>query len=168
MLLTSQIFISKGYCCLFLMSCYFGKLYQNLPQNRLFSISWLAFSSFLLWSLFFAIFNFILPSRPLANFTYVLWGLANGTLHLTLLAIIDSLFPENFRFIIFAEMISEYRLSTFILANFISTVVKKIANTKSLSVLYTLKIVASYLLITCFVISIFFLKNHMKRLRPFE
>jgi hypothetical protein len=147
---------------LFLTSCYIGKLYQNLSKHRIRSIIYLAVSSIFLWALFFSIVNSILPSRPLANFTYVLWGLANGTLHVTFLAIIDSLFPENLRFVIFAEMVSEYRLSTFLLANVISTVIKKLANTKSLSLLYTLKIVTLYLFTTCFAVSIVFLKNHWK------
>lgn len=145
------------------MSCYIGKLYHNLSKHKIKSISCLAFLSICLWALFFGIVNLILPSRPLANFSYVLWGLANGTLHVTLFAIIDSLFPEKFRFVIFAEMISEYRLSAFILANLISTIVKKIANTKSLSVIYTLKIVGLYLFITCFAVSIFFFKSHIKK-----
>ena len=150
------------------MSCYIGKLYHNLSKHKIKSITCLVFSSFALWALFFTIVNLVLPSRSLANFTYVLWGLANGTLHLTFIAIMDSLFPENLRFVIFAEMISEYRLSTFILANFISIAVKKLANTKSLSVLYTLKIVALYLFITCLTISVLFFINHLKKVEAYR
>lgn len=147
------------------MSCYIGKLYKNLSQHRIKSIFCLTILSLVLWIVFFKIVNVILPSRPLANFTYFLWGLANGTLHVTFMAIFDSLFPENLRFMIFAELISEYRLSTFILSNFMSTIIKKLANTKSLSVTYTLQVVFLYLFITCSVVAFFFMNNHVKKLK---
>lgn len=150
------------------MSCYIGKLYQNLTEHRIKSISILAFTSFALWAVFYNVVNLILPSRPLANLTYVLWGLANGTLHVTLLSIFDSIFPEKLRFIIFAEMISEHRLSTFILANIISSVIKKFANTKSLSLIYTIQAVFLYLFIACAIIAVFYLKNHRKKSNSIE
>lgn len=155
--------IFVGYCCLFLMSCYIGKLYHNLTaSNRLQTVCRLFTLTFGMWGLFFIIVNKILPSRPLGNSTYILWGLANGTLHSFVYAVFDSVYPEKYRFIIFAEMISEYRLSIFILANLLSTVIRRIANIKSLSLLYTLKVVFSYLSVTCFIISIFFYKKQVK------
>ena len=149
------------------MSCYIGKLYLKLrtdPDESRKIILYLTMITCSLWTLFLAIVNIILPSRPLANLTYVIWGLANGSLHYLILSIFDYLFPEQFRFIIYAEMVSEYRLSTFILANLISTSIRRIFNTKSISIIYTLKVVYTYLFLVCFVVSVFFYRNHMKKL----
>lgn len=144
------------------MSCYIGKLYQNTSseKNRFRSIGILMILSCSFWAAFFVTVNLILPSRALANLTYVLWGLANGTLHVFLLSIIDSMVPENYRFLIFAEMISEFRLSTFLLANMVSTIIRKFADIKSQSLVYTLKIVFLYLFLTCLIISVFFYRSH--------
>lgn len=145
------------------MSCYIGRFYHNLTsKNRYQTILKLLIITLLLWIIFFLVKHKYLPSRSLANFTYVTWGLANGSLHILICSIFDSVFPENFRFVIFAEMISEYRLEIFLLANILSTIIRRIADIKSLSVLYTVKVVFIYLFITCFIISVFFYRNHVK------
>lgn len=149
------------------MSCYIGKMYLHLRTNHTKTtrnILALAFITIALWFTFIRSVNEILPSRPLANFTYVIWGLSNGSLHYLILALFDSFFPEEFRFIIFAEMISEYRLSTFILANLMSTIIRRIADIKSTSIIYTMKFVYSYLFLACLVVSFFFYRNHLKEL----
>lgn len=144
-----------GYCCLFLMSCYIGKFYQNLKINKKRSLIGLLSVTCIMWALFFLLVTEInlTPSRPLANITYILWGLANGTLHLLIISIYDCIYPENFRYLIFSEMISNNRLLIFILSNLISSViVKNLAQTGSVSIVYVLKINYLYLTITCFII----------------
>lgn len=155
-----------GYFCLFLMSCYIGKLYMNLKASdfKLKNTLLLAFITCSLWITFMALVNVYLPSRPLANLSYVLWGLANGSLHYLILSLLDLIFPEEYRFIIFAEMISEYRLSTFLMANLMATIIRRMANIKSLSIIYTMKCIYGYLFLSCFVISIFFLRSHFRKL----
>jgi len=150
------------------MGCYIGKFYLKVgtdPAAGRKNILYLALISSSLWIVFLASVNKILPSRPLANATYVVWGLANGSLHYLILALFDSIFPEQFRFIIFAEMISEYRLSTFVLANLLSTIIRKIADVKSQSIIYTMKVVYSYLFLACLPVSFFFYRKHMKELK---
>lgn len=159
--------IYLGYCCLFLMSCYIGKLHLNLRIDHSkyrTNVFFLALISGTLWIAFLMTVNEILPSRPLANLTYVLWGLANGSLHFLIFALFDSIFPEQFRFIIFAEMVSEYRLSVFILANLMSTIIRKVSDIKSKSMLYTMKFVYSYLFLACLSVAFFFYRRHIKEL----
>ena len=146
------IFVNAGYCCLFLMSCYIGKLYQNSNINKQRKVIGLLGANCLLWILF-VLFNFhIAPSRPLANITYVLWGLANGTLHLFLIFGYECVYPEMFRLLLFCEMISKNRLLIFIIANLVSSlIVRNFAHIRSDSIFYTLKINYSFLALTCFI-----------------
>lgn len=149
------------------MSCYIGKLYSCPSEVRLKSTKLLAGSSIILWSIFLAIVNIILPSRSLANLTYVIWGLANGALHFTIMSAFDYFYPEDYRFILFAEMISEYRLSIFILANLLSTCIRRMFDIKSSSIIYTLKIVFAYLTVTCTIIAYSFLKKHVRLIKNY-
>jgi len=148
------LIIFQGYVCLFLLSCYLGKLFH--AKKKVKPIAILLIVSTSLWFLFIKFCNVILPSRPLANLTYVLWGLANGSLHVFIMTLADFIYPEQFRFMIFAEMISEYRLSIFIIANILSTIVRRIFDTKSMSILYTIKVNHLYLSTACSFVAIVF------------
>lgn len=147
-----------------MISCYLGKLYHCSENCRLKYLRYLIATALCFWVVFFAVVNIFIPSRPLANITYVVWGLANGTLHCAMLSAFDYFYPEEYRFIVFGEMISENRLQIFLLANILSTCIRKIFDFRSSSIIYTLKIVFSYLTISCAIISFQFYKKHFSSL----
>lgn len=144
---------------MFLLSCYIGKLYHYTHKVK--AISTLAFLSLTLWIVFLKFCNIIHPSRPLANLMYVVWGLANGSLHVLIMTFSDWIFPEQFRFIIFAEIISENRLIAFIMANILSTFIRKTFDIKSLSMLYTIKVNFVYLSAVCLITSFMFFRQNV-------
>lgn len=117
------------------MSCYIRNLFFNLIKNPLKSILHLTLITSSLWISFITLVKVILPSRPLDNFTCVIWGLANGSLHILIFSVFDLIFPEEYRFIVFAEMISEYRISAFIISNLMAIIIRKIANRKSIPII---------------------------------
>lgn len=162
------LFSLGGFCCLFLMSCYIGKLYLIRETDPKTSLTGLFLSSVILWSSFTFLYGKYPPSRTLANLAYVIWGLANGSLHALIFSILDTVFPEQYRFLIFTDMISKYRLSSFLLANILSTLIKYFFDVKSKSAEYTMAVVTVYLFLTCSTISLFYfrsIKNTTKLIR---
>ena len=135
------------------MSCYIGKFYKTLKINKQRKLIGLFIGTCLFWIFFTISYFHFAPSRPLANITYVLWGLANGILHLFLIYGYECIYPEMYRFLVFSEMISKHRLLIFIIANLISSmIVRKFAQIKSDSIIYMLKINYSFLALTCLIV----------------
>lgn len=144
--------------CLFSMSCYQGRIFQARYRSYKYSLLTLFALTTGFWSFFFYTSPAFPPSRKLANFNYVVWSLANGSLHAFLITCLDYIVPERYRFIIFADMVSDYRLSIFIIANVLSQIVRLNGRVKSTSKMYLAGAISAYMFATLFVVSLSYLK----------
>jgi hypothetical protein len=140
------------------MSCYLGHIFQKRHSN--FKQAFAALSCFclLFWGWFCFSSSDLLPSRTLANFNYVVWSLANGSIHYVLLTVLDFAVPEKYRFVVLADMVSEYRLSIFIVANILSHLIRLNCSVKAASKAYLAGIISSYMFVTLSVVAVFYLK----------
>lgn len=148
------IFSLLGYCCLFSMTCYIGRFFQTRKTQFATSVSAIATSCVIACTLFFMLSKDYSPSRPLANATYVIWAFANGSLHAVLLVVYDKIFPESFRFLVFPDMVSDYRLSIFVIANVLSQGIKKYFTVNSTSKAYLASVVTAYMAATILIVSL--------------
>ena len=140
------------------MSCYLGRIFQRRQESFKLTLASICGFCILFWGWFFFTSSHLPPSRTLANLNYVIWSLANGSVHYVILAVSDFLVPENYRFVVFADMVSEYRLSIFIIANVLSHLVRLRCSVKSASKLYLAGIISTYMFVTLFLVSLFYLK----------
>ncbi len=150
--------IILGYLCLFSVSCYFGRVFQNRHSNFKQTIACLGCSCFVFWSFFLCTSEILPPSRTLANFNYVIWALGNGSLHYVLLTLLDYAVPEKYRFVVLADMVSEYRLSIFLIANILSHLVRLTFTVKSTFKLQLGLIISSYMFATLLAVSLHYTK----------
>lgn len=148
------IFSLLGYCNLFSLTCYIGRFFQNRKSQFKSSFGVIGALCVTSWLLFFFMSKNYPPSRPLANSSYVLWAFANGSLHALLLVVYDKIFPESFRFLVFPDMVSDYRLSIFIIANVLSQGIKKYFTVNSTSKAYLAGVVTLYMSATFLITSI--------------
>lgn len=154
------IFSAIAYCNIFIMSCYLYKAY-HIPNPKK-KIALLAAASTALLIAYHVSNAYFKTSRKLGNLSFYLWSLANGTVHVTVLAVVNRFYAEPRQRMIFTEIISRHRLEVFLAANCFCGLIKFFIDTKHISVIKGSLILVGYIFCSsCVGAILFFFKSRL-------
>jgi len=150
------IFSMVGCCALFMLSCGYGSMIQNVRQAKVknrakLMLLKMTLFCMIIWAVYLALTRGLglLPSRRLMNLTFVLWSAAVSISHVLLLFIMDITFmslPGQSSLLL---AINENQLLTFLLANLATGLVNVCFQTLLLSQEAALAILCGYALLLC-------------------